>query len=786
MKKFIKRLIERLESRYVNKKYKNQNPKILSTVKNLDFKVSSPHGFDDAPFIHLTKPFFVFKVITFGGHHLECADHHLIKTPDRGFVNTNDLNPGDKIITEGGEDTILTIESKPRKIPMYDLTIENESHSYFTNDILSHNTITTSLYILHYLLFNMERRKVLILSNYGKTTEELMTKIKDMYLTIPFHLRRGVKVWNKTSITFNNDSQLDSRKTNKSNTAGITADLLYIDEFALIEDNILKDFYDTVVPTLSSMDNSQMIITTTPRGRNLFYDMYRKAKEGEGMFKLKEIYWHDIKGKTDTKIYYDTQKDNPVTLTELIDALINKGHLIRRITKVGYEYLIYVIYKNATSTISHLRKMKIDDRKLLLTQFTKITNFKEEQIDLLNGDIDRYNREYELKFEFSDKGLFDSGLIHELNEKSVKFVHYDIPLFNKFYDYDYSRLTWIEDRNLLNIKYEEGLFELDENDFFIVSIDMAPGLESDYTVANIFKIDLMEESKIQNIEKFDTIYDFFTLRQVGIYRSNNTSIQDFAKIVYLLCFELMNSMRMKIQLELNGGYGEHFLSELKNINRGNSKYDESAIFRFFHKQTDKHRKKGYRVTAENKNINIQDFRNMIHNGKIIPHSLETIDEMNHFVRKETRYGNSRYEAEGDKHDDIIMTMVNLAPLKDNYIYKDMLDQYYEESKSNPDMQDTIKLIEEKLNQKEALGEGNMIGDGFYSGIAEMRDKFVENTGFFPNKDQQFNVKRKQTSIFEKNKKEQKNLDGFTQGGDDILPNLIPNPFYDGGGNKLSR
>jgi hypothetical protein len=102
------------------------------------------------------------------------------------------------------------------------------------------------------------------------------------------------------------------------------------------------------------------------------------------------------------------------------------------------------------------------------------------------------------------------------------------------------------------------------------------------------------------------------------------------------------------------------------------------------------------------------------------------------------------------------------------------------------MQDTIKLIEEKLNQKEALGEGNMIGDGFYSGIAEMRDKFVESTGFFPNKDQQFNVKRKQTSIFEKNKKEQKNLDGFTQGDDDILPNLIPNPFYDGGGNKLSR
>lgn len=157
-------------------------------------------------------------------------------------------------------------------------------------------TITSAIYITWYICFNVDRN-VLILANKGATSKEIMEKIKDVYDRLPYFLKPGVNVNNVQSVYFDNGCKIFAETTTKSSGRGKTVHLLYADEFAFVPDNIAEPFYTSIYPTLSSSKVSQIIITSTPNGPNLFYDLYMGGINGTNEYKSSRIDWWEVPGR---------------------------------------------------------------------------------------------------------------------------------------------------------------------------------------------------------------------------------------------------------------------------------------------------------------------------------------------------------------------------------------------------------------------------------------------------------------------------------------------------------
>lgn len=66
---------------------------------------------------------------------------------------------------------------------------------------------------------------------------------------------------------------------------------LYCDEFAFIDNDV--EFYNSVYPTISSGTYTKMIITSTPRGMNLFYKLWKESEIGKNKFKHYHVHWSE-------------------------------------------------------------------------------------------------------------------------------------------------------------------------------------------------------------------------------------------------------------------------------------------------------------------------------------------------------------------------------------------------------------------------------------------------------------------------------------------------------------
>lgn len=159
-------------------------------------------------------------------------------------------------------------------------------------------TVTSSIYIVWYICFNIDRN-VLILANKGNTAKEIMEKIKDVYDRVPYFMKPGVKVNNVNTLYFDNGCKIFAETTTRSSGRGKTVHLLYADEFAFIPDNVAEEFYTSIYPTLSSSKVAQIILTSTPNGKNLFHDIYFGGVDGTNEYKSLRIDWWEVEGRDD-------------------------------------------------------------------------------------------------------------------------------------------------------------------------------------------------------------------------------------------------------------------------------------------------------------------------------------------------------------------------------------------------------------------------------------------------------------------------------------------------------
>ena len=156
---------------------------------------------------------------------------------------------------------------------------------------------TTSVaYILHQVLFNKDMM-IAILANRAPTARELLQKLKLAFEYLPMFLKQGIKEWNKGSIFLANGSRVLADSTSGSSVRGFSFNLIFLDEFAFVPNNIAEEFFNSTYPTISSGKTSKVIIVSTPNGMNLFYRMWTKAVEKLSDYVPIEIHWSMVPGR---------------------------------------------------------------------------------------------------------------------------------------------------------------------------------------------------------------------------------------------------------------------------------------------------------------------------------------------------------------------------------------------------------------------------------------------------------------------------------------------------------
>lgn len=130
-------------------------------------------------------------------------------------------------------------------------------------------TTTSCAFLLWEAIFT-DDHTTLVVSNKSKNAMEIIGHIKYAYEELPSWLKPGVlDTYNKHEVEFDNKTRIVSTTTSKDSGRGLAISRIYADETAFVASHIQEEFWDSIIPTLST--GGSMIITSTPNGdSNLF------------------------------------------------------------------------------------------------------------------------------------------------------------------------------------------------------------------------------------------------------------------------------------------------------------------------------------------------------------------------------------------------------------------------------------------------------------------------------------------------------------------------------------
>ena len=157
------------------------------------------------------------------------------------------------------------------------------------------STVVTS-YLLWYVLFN-DNVNVAILANKAATAREMLGRLQLSYENLPKWMQQGIIGWNKGSVELENGSRLLAASTSASAVRGMSFNVIFLDEFAFVPNNIAEQFFSSVYPTISSGKSTKVIIISTPHGMNMFYKLWHDAERGTNEYTHTEVHWSQVPGR---------------------------------------------------------------------------------------------------------------------------------------------------------------------------------------------------------------------------------------------------------------------------------------------------------------------------------------------------------------------------------------------------------------------------------------------------------------------------------------------------------
>ena len=309
----------------------------------------------------------------------------------------------------------------------------------------SGKSISSVAYLLWYALFHPEKN-IAILANKGATAREMLARVTLMLENLPFFLQPGTKALNKGSIEFSNNSKILAAATSGSSIRGLSINLLFLDEFAFVEN--ATEFYTSTYPVVSSGKDTKVIITSTANGiGNQFYTIWQGALQGTNAYKPFRVDWWDVPGRDEawkietinntSQLQFDQEFGNTFfgTGDTLIGAealmkmkaidpvkILEGGHLlVYKETKKNHEYIICVdVSKGRGQDYSTFNVIDVTCRP-----FEQVAVYRCNSIspilfpDIIYKYATSYNQAYVI-IESNDQGvLVTRGLYHELEYENM-------------------------------------------------------------------------------------------------------------------------------------------------------------------------------------------------------------------------------------------------------------------------------------------------------------------------------------------------------------------------------
>lgn len=181
-------------------------------------------------------------------------------------------------------------------------------------------TTIATLYILWYALFH-KSKCIAVLANKASQAEEILLRIKNAYTELPMWLQQGLVKWNNGEITMENKTKIFCGASSSSSVRGKSIDLLLVDEFAFIDDNMATKFMQSVFPTQAAKKDAMMMLISTPKGMNHFYDIWTKAIAGKNSFIPCKVQWYEVEGRDEKWLQKQIQDNGEMFVNQEFKCL---------------------------------------------------------------------------------------------------------------------------------------------------------------------------------------------------------------------------------------------------------------------------------------------------------------------------------------------------------------------------------------------------------------------------------------------------------------------------------
>jgi hypothetical protein len=269
--------------------------------------------------------------------------------------------------------------------------------------------------------------------------------------------------------------------------------------------------------------------------------------------------------------------------------------------------------------------------------------FKRDTI--ANVGIEGWEMGFECSFDTQLKSIFNTKVqkfLREAQRKTQKaWSTENHPLGEEFQIQFKAQelIVELEDGKMVDVGTKYNL----ETDYFLIGVDISEGLEQDSSILKIRKMDWdIENKRIK-----------FT--NVGVFRSNDISVEDFA-VHNLKLLKYFNQDRVRIVVETNN-YGGEYFAHIDNLVLFDPQYSwfDNVVFAKFMRASKDDFERGIRWDKYNKKLAVKSFSNLIVNSVFDETHYMSVEEYLNFGKA----ANDTYKAQYG-HDDLVMVDVTMS------------------------------------------------------------------------------------------------------------------------------
>ncbi|WQJ53590.1 MAG: hypothetical protein [Wendovervirus sonii] len=378
--------------------------KFTKTWNVNDFEILTDTGYVDITALHETIPYKEYYIRTENGKDLKCADNHILFKDDFSEIYTADLKVGDIIMTDEGPSKVIYAEKNGFTSPMYDFELSiNTNHRYYTNGILSHNTLLAKT-ISKLLDVNMVIVDSTVFTQAGYVGEDVESIISRLYQESGYDIEKTER-----GIVFIDEIDKIAKKgANPSITKDVSGEGVQQALLKLLEGSKVK-----IAPEGGRKHPEQPMVEIDTKNilficSGAFVGIERQIGD---RLNMRAVGFSNDTGKKqknkDTLIQYITAED--VRSYGLIPELVGRLPIITHVDSLSKEALKKILIEPKNAIIKQYQKLlDMDGAKLVFTD------------DALDFIVDKA---FEMKV--------GARALRSIVEEIMTQIMYDIPTTNK-------------------------------------------------------------------------------------------------------------------------------------------------------------------------------------------------------------------------------------------------------------------------------------------------------------------------------------------------------------------